>query len=71
MDDDIQRILDKYKGKIEKDLGSTGNYSQRDNFSQDYRRFRKEALTKKVNSYEMLCNFSERTLNTSSTEIES
>ena len=70
MDDDIQRILDKYKGKIEKDLGSTGNYSQRDNFSQDYRRFRKEALTKKVNSYEMLCNFSERTLNIQPKEKE-
>ncbi len=70
MDEDIQKILDKYKGKIEKDLGSIDSYSPRSNFSQDYRRFRKEALTKRINSYEMFCNFSERVLNIQPKEKE-
>lgn len=63
MDDDIQRILNKYKGKIEKDLGDVDSYSPKNNFSQDYRRFRREALTKRVTSYESLCNSSESVLN--------
>ena len=63
MDEDIQNILDRYKGKLKKDLGEVDNYSPSDSYSQEYHKFRKEALTKSLSTYESLCNASEKILN--------
>ena len=63
MDEEIQRILDKYKGKIKENVENIPDYSPKETFSQDYKKFRKEALTKRLTAYESLCNGSERILN--------
>src|SRR3989344_1684584 len=63
MDEDIQDILNKYKKKIKENIEDVDNYSPIDTFSQEYLRFRKEALTKRLTAYETLCNSSERILN--------
>ncbi|MBS3143298.1 hypothetical protein J4446_00250 [Candidatus Woesearchaeota archaeon] len=63
MDEEIQRILDKYKGKIKENVENIQDYSPKETFSQDYKKFRKEALTKRLTAYESLCNGSERILN--------
>src|SRR3989344_3632111 len=63
MDEDIQNILNKYKGKIKKDLNEIEDYSPDSKFSQEYMWFRREALTRRVTAYESLCNSSERILN--------
>ncbi|MCD4666567.1 hypothetical protein K8R47_02040, partial [archaeon] len=60
MDSDVKKILDKYKKKLEKNVGSVGDYKPREGFSEEYDIFRKEALTKKLSLYETLCNFSEK-----------
>ena len=63
MDEDIQGILDKYKGKLKENIQTVEDYSPDKNYSQEYKKFRKEALTKKYTTYESLCNSFGRILN--------
>src|SRR3989344_2354481 len=63
MDDDIQGILNKYKGKLKENIRDVEDYSPSNSYSQEYQKFRKEALTKKFTTYEFFCNNSERLLN--------
>ena len=63
MDEDIQGILDKYKGKLKENIQEIDDYSPDKNYTKEYQKFRKEALTKKFTTYESLCNFSGRLLN--------
>ncbi|MBS3134856.1 hypothetical protein J4406_00580 [Candidatus Woesearchaeota archaeon] len=62
MDDDIQDILNKYKGKLKENI-RVEDYSPGSSYSQEYQKFRKEALTRRLSTYESLCNFFERIFN--------
>jgi len=63
MDDEIQGILNKYKNKLNENLDGMRDYSSSGTYSQEYQKFRKEALTTRLTLYEQLCNGSERILN--------
>jgi len=63
MDEEIQDILAKYKSKLKGNIEEIQDYSSSETFSQEYQKFRKEALTKRFTTYESLCNTSERILN--------
>jgi len=63
-DKEIEDILNKYKTKLDKDVGGkeVEEYTPSPNFSKEYTSFRKEALGKELSTYEKLCNFSETVL---------
>ena len=58
---EIDDILNKYKSKLDQETGgnSVEEYNPSSDFSKEYGSFRKEALGKKLSTYEKLCNFSE------------
>ena len=49
MDDDIQDILNKYKGKLKENI-RVEDYSPGSSYSQEYQKFRKEALTRRLST---------------------
>jgi Flp pilus assembly protein TadB len=55
MDEDIKKILEKYEGKIQKNLGLMNDYEPSENFSREYKIFRDEALSNVTGNYEKLC----------------
>jgi len=55
MDQDIQKILEKYKGKIQNNIESIGDYQPSEGFSREYQIFREEALSAVAGNYERLC----------------
>lgn len=59
--EEIQDILNKYKSKLDKkiSLDDVEEYKTNPEFSQEYNKFRREALGKNFTAYEKLCNFSE------------
>lgn len=59
-DEEVEEILDKYKKKIEKYIDESQGYTSNEAFSKEYTIFREEAMTKKRNFYENICNFSEK-----------
>ncbi len=61
MDPDIEKILDKYKSKLNKEVKTDVNVESYnpERFSSEYTQFRKESLTKASNIYENLSNFAE------------
>src|SRR3989344_2560470 len=63
MDEDIQGILDKYKRKLKENVEEIKDYSPDKEYTQEYLKFRKEALTKRLTTYEVFCNFFEKILN--------
>ena len=63
MDEEIRGILDKYKDKLNENFEGIQDYSSSKTYSQEYQKFRKEALTKRLTTYERLCNGSSRILN--------
>ena len=63
MDKDVERILSKYKSKLDSDSSMIEEEFQNYNpkgFSREYRVFREETLTKRVSGYEKICNFIEK-----------
>ncbi len=62
MDKDIKEILSKYQNKLKENVKIVESYEPSETFSQDYKIFREEALTKILTSYEVFCNFFERIL---------
>ncbi|MEK6907583.1 MAG: hypothetical protein AABW45_03575 [Nanoarchaeota archaeon] len=56
MDDDVKRILDKYKGKIKENIDTVEDYEPSETFSQEYKTFREESLSATLSAYENLCN---------------
>ena len=60
MDKETENILNKYKSKINNEIK---DYSPSETFSYEYKEFKKELLTRRVSSYESMCNSSEKILN--------
>ena len=57
MDKEIKNILNKYQIKLKENIELIETYEP--NYTQDYRIFREETLTKTLTSYEAFCNFFE------------
>ncbi|MEK6834639.1 MAG: hypothetical protein AABX61_00050 [Nanoarchaeota archaeon] len=56
MDEDIKKILDKYQNKIKENIDTVEDYEPNENFSNEYKIFREEALSISLSNYERLCN---------------
>ncbi|MFH1840468.1 MAG: hypothetical protein ABH849_04950 [Nanoarchaeota archaeon] len=55
MDKETEKILSKYRKKVEDQLGDVTEYKPDPNFSKEYITFKKEALNKRISTYEKLC----------------
>lgn len=59
--EEVERLLKKYQSKLEKriNLSNVDEYRPDPEFSKEYSKFREEATSTTLTSYEKLCNFSE------------
>lgn len=58
--EEMQNLLSKYRGKIEKELGMKPLESYQPIFSREYQEFKRELMPPQLSLYEKFCNLSEK-----------
>ncbi|MHA2022586.1 MAG: hypothetical protein ACTSWQ_02885, partial [Candidatus Thorarchaeota archaeon] len=60
MAEEIRKLTDEFKERIEKELGEHKSSVKPSVTSREYKQFKKEILPNHLSIYEKLCNFSEK-----------
>ena len=58
--EELRGLLNKYRGRMEKQLNITIKKDQKPVFSREYQQFKKEFMPRQFTFYEKLCNVSEK-----------